>query len=551
MKTLEKSILQGTTHMRTHLEVDPVVGLRSLEGIQPLIEEYKWAIDLEICVFPQEGLLNNPGTDELMVEGLKQGCHVVGGAPYTDSDPPGQIDRLFEMAREYDVDVDMHLDFGNTPEGMTIEHVCNRTEEYGWGGRVTVGHMTQLSTLEVPELERITRRLADVGVAVTVLPSTDLYLMGRHQDHNVLRGVVPIHKMLRHGVNCNLSSNNVLNPFTPFGDCSLIRMANLYANICQVGQIDDTIECFDMVTRRSAELLNLDDYGIEVGKSADLVVIDNSDRQGAVAELSQPLMGIKRGHVDVQARAGPTPPARALTMPDLPFEDPVGAFCRRNHVALKGAGGGPLAGLSFGAKDVFHIAGTRTGFGHPTWLATHEAPAEDRGRGAAAARCGGRRRRQDPHRRAGVQPHRREPALRYAGQHARARSHSRGLVQRLRGGGHGRARRLRHRHRLRGLGPAAGELLRHLRHASDGRPRAARRGDPVRPALRRRRLVSRATPECWSGSGACSWPTTRNRRRRAGCFAPSTPSRWWTKRCPAPWTLRSRRWRLASARSRT
>ena len=297
VKTLEKCILQGTTHMRTHLEVDPVVGLRSLDGIQPLIEDYKWAIDLEICVFPQEGLLNNPGTDELMIEGLKRGCQVVGGAPYTDSDPPGQIDRLFEMAREFDVDVDMHLDFGNTPEGMTIEHVCNRTEEYGYGGRVTVGHMTQLSTLEVPELERITRRLADVGVAVTVLPSTDLYLMGRHQDHNVLRGVVPIHRMLRHGVNCNLSSNNVLNPFTPFGDCSLIRMANLYANICQVGQIDDTIECFDMVTRRSAELLNLDDYGIEVGRSADLVVIDNTDRQGAVAELSQPLMGIKRGHV--------------------------------------------------------------------------------------------------------------------------------------------------------------------------------------------------------------------------------------------------------------
>ena len=297
IRTLEKCILQGTTHMRTHLEVDPVVGLRSLEGIQPLIDEYKWAIDLEICVFPQEGLLNNPGTDELMVEGLKRGCHVVGGAPYTDSDPPGQIDRLFEMAREFDVDVDMHLDFGNTPEGMTIEHVCNRTEEFGYGGRVTVGHMTQLSTMEVPELERITRRLADVGVAVTVLPSTDLYLMGRHQDHNVLRGVVPIHRMLRHGVNCNLSSNNVLNPFTPFGDCSLIRMANLYANICQVGQIDDTIECFDMVTRRSAELLNLDDYGIEVGKSADLVVIDNTDRQRAVAELSPPLMGIKRGHV--------------------------------------------------------------------------------------------------------------------------------------------------------------------------------------------------------------------------------------------------------------
>jgi cytosine deaminase len=104
VRTLEKAILQGTTHMRTHLEVDPGVGLRGLEGVLPLIEEYSWAIDLEICVFPQEGLLNNPGTDELMVAALDRGCRVVGGAPYTDSNPPGQIDRVFELARDYDID---------------------------------------------------------------------------------------------------------------------------------------------------------------------------------------------------------------------------------------------------------------------------------------------------------------------------------------------------------------------------------------------------------------------------------------------------------------
>jgi len=90
-KTLEKCILNGTTHMRTHLEVDPVIGLRSLEGILPLVDEYKWAIDIEICIFPQEGLLNNPGTDELIVAGLEGGGSVVGAAPYTDSDPGSSI----------------------------------------------------------------------------------------------------------------------------------------------------------------------------------------------------------------------------------------------------------------------------------------------------------------------------------------------------------------------------------------------------------------------------------------------------------------------------
>src|SRR5580658_10753572 len=101
VRTLEKAILQGTTHMRTHLEVDPGVGLRGLEGVLPLISEYAWAIDLHICVFPQEGLLNNPGTDQLMVQALKRGCRVVGAAPYTDTNPRGQIDRVFELAREF------------------------------------------------------------------------------------------------------------------------------------------------------------------------------------------------------------------------------------------------------------------------------------------------------------------------------------------------------------------------------------------------------------------------------------------------------------------
>lgn len=300
-QTLEKSILQGTTHMRTHLEVDPGVGLRSLEGVLPLIREYAWAIDLQVCVFPQEGMLNNPGTDQLMVEALKRGCHAVGAAPYTDSDPRGQIDRVFEMAREFDVDIDMHLDFGPTFDDMDVWHVCRRTEEHKYGGRVTIGHVTKATALPHAEFDRMARRLAEAGVALTVLPATDLYLMGRNQthDHNQPRGVVPAHKLLSHGVNCSLSSNNVLNPFTPFGDCSLIRMANLYANVCQVGSKTDLRNCFAMITERPAQLMRLADYGIEVGKCADLVVLDAVENEMAVAELAPVLYAFKRGHMTV------------------------------------------------------------------------------------------------------------------------------------------------------------------------------------------------------------------------------------------------------------
>ena len=294
-RTLEKCILNGTTHMRTQLEIDPGIGLRGFLGILPLVDEYRWAIDIEICIFPQEGLLNNPGTDELMVEALQKGGSVVGAAPYTDSDSHGQIDRIFQMAREFGIDIDMHLDFGPGPDELDLDYVCQLTDNFGYGGRVTIGHVTKLSAAQPDRFQEKARRMAGSGVALTVLPSTDLFLMGRHQDHSVMRGVTAAHKLRHEGVNCSLSTNNVLNPFTPFGDCSLIRMANLYANICQVGTHDDIVECYEMITNRSAQLMRLNDYGLEVGKWADLVVLDCYDRATAISELVQPLWGFKRG----------------------------------------------------------------------------------------------------------------------------------------------------------------------------------------------------------------------------------------------------------------
>jgi cytosine deaminase len=294
-RTLVECILNGATRMRTQVEVDPAIGMRGFDAVQSLIADYKWAIDVEICVFPQDGLTNYPGTDELLVEGLKRGARAIGGAPRYDTDPAGQIRRIFELAREYDVDIDIHLDVGNTPEAMNIHLVCELTEQYGRGGRVVAGHMAKLSTMPPHEVAVLARRLADVGVAVTVLPATDLYLMGRDQDHNVRRGVADANFLIEHQVNCSLSTNNVLNPATPYGDCSLIRMANLHANVLQIAAPLQLSECFAMLTQRSARLLNLTDYGLAVGNPGDVVVIDAISPEQAIAEIRQPLAVYKRG----------------------------------------------------------------------------------------------------------------------------------------------------------------------------------------------------------------------------------------------------------------
>jgi cytosine deaminase len=299
-RTLTECILNGATRMRTQVEVDPAIGLRGFEGVQSLVAAYRWAIDIEICVFPQDGLTNYPGTDELLVEALKRGARVVGGAPRYDTDHAGQIRRIFELAREFDVDIDIHLDVGDTPEAMDIHLVCELTEQYRRGGRVAVGHMAKLSTMPPSEVAALARRLAETGVAVTVLPLTDLFVMGRDQDHNVRRGVANANFLVEHGVNCSLSTNNVLNPVTPYGDCSLIRMANLHANVLQISQPAQLREIFAMLTEHSARLLNLTDYGIAVGNPADFVVIDAGSPEQAVAEIRQPLAVFKRGRRTVK-----------------------------------------------------------------------------------------------------------------------------------------------------------------------------------------------------------------------------------------------------------
>jgi cytosine/creatinine deaminase len=294
-QTLLRCISHGTMRIRTHVEVDPGIGMIGFEAISRLARDHAWAVDMELCVFPQEGLTNNPGTEALLIEGLRRGARAIGAAPYFDTDPRAQIDRIFAIARDFDAEIDMHLDLAETIEGMQIDYVCRKTEEFGWGGRVAVGHVTQMSLLPPDRFDAIARTLANAGVAVTVLPSTDLHLMGRRHDHAVPRGVTPLEPLRRAAVTCSISTNNVLNPFTPYGDGSLIRMANLYANVCHVSRPADLAGCLDMITADAARLLRLDDYGIAAGRPADLVCVDARDPAEAIATLAQPLWGIKRG----------------------------------------------------------------------------------------------------------------------------------------------------------------------------------------------------------------------------------------------------------------
>src|SRR4051812_4361376 len=302
-KVIERAVTSGTTRMRTHVEIDPRIGLRGFEAVKALKRDYAWALDLSICAFPQEGLTNDPGTEELLVAALRDGADLIGGCPYMDTDPDAQLEKLFDLAQDFDVDVDLHLDFDLDPSWWHLDEVCRQTERRNYQGRVAIGHASKLSALPPDRLAAAAAQLANAGVAVTVLPATDLYLMGRDATHNAPRGLTVAHRLVERGVLCSVATNNVQNPFTPFGDASLLRMANLYANAAHAA-ISEFDACLDLVTDLPARLMNLRDYGIEVGNPADLIILDTDSGPNAIAELPDVLAGYKNGR-QVFARQRP------------------------------------------------------------------------------------------------------------------------------------------------------------------------------------------------------------------------------------------------------
>lgn len=291
---VEKAILHGTTRMRTFVEVDPRAGLRSFHAIRRIKADYAFALDIQICAFAQDGLTQEPATLDLLDHALSGGADLVGGCPYTDPDPVRHVSLIFDMAEKHGVDVDFHLDFDLDPAGSDLPAVIPQTMARGYQGRVAVGHMTKLSAMPRKELQHLISDLRGAGIALVTLPSTDLFLMGREHDHTVPRGVAPAHLFAQAGVTAAIATNNVLNPFTPYGDASLSRMANLYANVMQLSRDDELSTVFSMVSDAPARILQTT-YGLKLGGPADIVVLDARAPVSVIREIAPALCGWKAG----------------------------------------------------------------------------------------------------------------------------------------------------------------------------------------------------------------------------------------------------------------
>ena len=301
-RVLDLAVRAGTTAMRTHVEVDPIVGLAGIEAMLPLREEYAPALDLQLCAFAQEGIVKAPGTEGLLRRALTMGADLVGGCPYNDSDGLEHIRIVFALATAFGVDADFHVDFADEPDHLHVREIAAHTVRAGWQGRVAVGHLSELSAVPAFRQDEIVKEIAAAGVGVICLPATDLYLMGRRDEHNVRRGLTPVRRLLAAGVPVALASNNIRNPFTPVGTADLAHMAFLTAVAAHMGTPADLRALLAAITVHPARLLRLPDYGLAPGCRADLVVWECASPEDAIATLPARTLVVKRGRVTLELR---------------------------------------------------------------------------------------------------------------------------------------------------------------------------------------------------------------------------------------------------------
>jgi cytosine deaminase len=288
-RLIEKEISFGTTLMRAHVEVDPIIGLKSLQVIIQLRKEYEDLITIQIAVFAQEGITNHIGQFEMMREAMIMGGDVISSAPYCDPDPVSNICIIFDLAKEFNCPVDFHLDYHLGGKPSFLHCVIDETIKRGWQNRVVLGHMTALSCMNTVELEIIGGRLREAGIMILALPASDICMMARADDGNKRRGVCPIDKLSLLGVNTAYATNNIQNLFTFTGDGDVLKIGTLVCQLLQMTSEAGASLCLEMATTSAAKALGVDHY-LGVGMPADIVLMTMEDSPSRPKSSIRPSM---------------------------------------------------------------------------------------------------------------------------------------------------------------------------------------------------------------------------------------------------------------------
>jgi cytosine deaminase len=301
--TLKLQAQQGVLFVRSHADVSEsnLIALQALLEVRDAVRDW---ITLQVVAFPQDGLYGNPGNLKLMEEALKLGADVVGGIPHyemTREDGVQSVHCIFELAQRYDRLIDIHCDEIDDDQSRFLEVVAANAVRSGLGARVTASHTTAFASYNNAYAFKLMGLLGRSKINFIANPLINITLQGRTDTYPKRRGVTRVKELWHQGLNVSLGHDCVQDPWYSLGDGSMLGVAAMAIHLCQMTGQDEIAACYDMVTTNGAKTLTLEHaYGLEIGKPANLIVLDANSPYDALRRKATVTHVFSQGKLLVQ-----------------------------------------------------------------------------------------------------------------------------------------------------------------------------------------------------------------------------------------------------------
>ncbi|MEL6940258.1 MAG: cytosine deaminase [Cyanobacteria bacterium J06598_1] len=303
IKALKQQASYGVLFVRSHADVSEH-SLTALKGLLTVREAVKDWMTLQVVAFPQDGLYGHPKNEALMEEALRLGADVVGGIPHyelTREDGVRSVQRIFELAQQYDRLIDVHCDEIDDPQSRFLEVMAKACIRSGMSAEVTASHTTAFGSYNDAYALKLMGVLRRAKLNFIANPLINITLQGRTDTYPKRRGVTRVKELWQNGLNVSLGHDCIQDPWYSLGTGNLLAVVEMAVHVCQMTGMAQMEACFDMVTAGGARTLNLQEkYGIEVGRGANLIVLEARSRYEAILERAVVRYVVSQGRVLVE-----------------------------------------------------------------------------------------------------------------------------------------------------------------------------------------------------------------------------------------------------------
>lgn len=303
---LRSAIGHGVQWFRSHVDIDRVGQLRLLAGNVAVRDRFRDYIDLQLIAFPQMGMARDPEVSDLMWQAMESGADVVGGMPHAErdmDDAARHIEIAFEIARAYNADIDMHIDETDDPAWHSLELLAEQTIANGWQGRVTAGHCCAMSAWDDALAERVIAKVAEARLNVITIAPINLMLQGRADKHPKRRGIARVKELMAAGVNVSCGQDDLQNMFYSYGNMDPLEVAFITAHAAHLSAPEEIEAVFNMPRYNAARNFRLQQYGVQVGAPANLLVLDAKTAVEALRRRGDRRYVIRHGRVLAETRS--------------------------------------------------------------------------------------------------------------------------------------------------------------------------------------------------------------------------------------------------------